>query len=811
MRPELITALEAISEGIVLLRAGPSTVLRAGNPHHKGSGPGGGQFTTGGGSSVTHGKGYAARQRRRKRKLEKLRQKGHATIATLKAKHAKERKSLREKHRKEGASYSDRSSQSKALRATHKAESRQTVDTLKKEARQAFPKSRGQSSKAKEYRERVEKGSQKLGAIHAEERGKMEANHAKERGELSKRHESERQYTRDAHAEQRSDLIEQHNEYHREDARHIIGKARENQKADHWDQRDTLIKDQKQEWRDVKKEHRSERRELATEHKTNPTPGHVQRLAEQKAKHAKELSELKQEHKGYRDKLLGEQKAERAGIKGSIKGELDHNRETHSGRLKDALHSMREDHAEERGTLQEEHAQDRRELAKSHHDIRQHVAKAHRAERKEAASRLKQEIQGRSYDSPIRDLFSRATVERDARAMATAIKPRFAKHRVHKANSAEAILQHMLRQRGWTHAWRRSELSGKQHLNLLEDVRQYGRMYLRHEAESFFDRYGVEIEEQRSIDQDDSELGFIGIGSESAALLSRRTRESDSTILRGIASRAAGALSRFFDRARGFIREVIVAGAMALKGEEPLTDAELFAVDRLTKKQVDYLDKFQREVIANPPKEIAEPTSIIVVGPPPMTPGQFIARLESYGNAPWEVQNVGREVVRKQQVFKAERRVHLLSMAEHRPCKGGEMGCLEQSQLGWQPIGTLREIGDCFCMNNCDCYFEWQDPKGKIHVSPWGRHNPKGFNQPGMPGAQLPGIEFPSGEPAAKELPSGPGPQEKPPRKIKIKPRPEPKVAEPEPLKPGREWPNVPTKEELLNELGVNPDDYETI
>ncbi len=164
MRPELITALEAISEGVILLRAGPSTVLRVGNPNHKGSGPGGGQFTSTGGSGSSHGKSYAKRQRRRKRKLEQLRQKGHAKIAELKAKHAKERKALRSKHRKEGASYSDRSSQSKALRATHKAEARQTIDAIKKEAREAFPKSTGKSSKAKEYRE---KEKQRLSLIEA--------------------------------------------------------------------------------------------------------------------------------------------------------------------------------------------------------------------------------------------------------------------------------------------------------------------------------------------------------------------------------------------------------------------------------------------------------------------------------------------------------------------------------------------------------------------------------------------------------------------------------------------------------------------
>lgn len=100
---------------------------------------------------------------------------------------------------------------------------------------------------------------------------------------------------------------------------------------------------------------------------------------------------------------------------------------------------------------------------------------------------------------------------------------RFGKGKTHKASSAESILKHVLRQRGWTKLYRLAELTGKQLLSLLDDVRQYGRMWLRHEAESFFDRYGVELED--------------------LVLASR-----------GLASRATGALNRFFGRAKGFIR-----------------------------------------------------------------------------------------------------------------------------------------------------------------------------------------------------------------------------------------------------------------
>jgi len=38
-------------------------------------------------------------------------------------------------------------------------------------------------------------------------------------------------------------------------------------------------------------------------------------------------------------------------------------------------------------------------------------------------------------------------------------------------------------------------------------------------------------------------------------------------------------------------------------------------------------------------------------------------------------------------------------------------GCLEQAGLGWQPIGTLDEIGAEECGNNCRCEFEYRNSK----------------------------------------------------------------------------------------------------
>jgi hypothetical protein len=50
--------------------------------------------------------------------------------------------------------------------------------------------------------------------------------------------------------------------------------------------------------------------------------------------------------------------------------------------------------------------------------------------------------------------------------------------------------------------------------------------------------------------------------------------------------------------------------------------------------------------------------------------------------------------------FDEERR--MLRPADHCPT------CLAQAALGWQPIGTLKRIGDSECLWNCQCYFTYR-------------------------------------------------------------------------------------------------------
>src|SRR5208283_2136290 len=72
---------------------------------------------------------------------------------------------------------------------------------------------------------------------------------------------------------------------------------------------------------------------------------------------------------------------------------------------------------------------------------------------------------------------------------ATNRKSRFRPERTSKASSAESILRHCLRALGFTKRWKQGKLTNRQVLKLLKEVRQYGRAWLRHEANEFVYSY----------------------------------------------------------------------------------------------------------------------------------------------------------------------------------------------------------------------------------------------------------------------------------------------------------------------------------
>jgi hypothetical protein len=314
---------------------------------------------------------------------------------------------------------------------------------------------------------------------------------------------------------------------------------------------------------------------------------------------------------------------------------------------------------------------------------------------------------------------------------ATVQSGRFPKSRTHKASSAEAILAHVLKQRGWTRRWDAGRLTDRQRLRLLEDIRLYGRQWLRHEAESFFERYGDVRDEQiprRIRARLDRERG----GSEGARLgmevlndcsgdafnaegnvvqeeraASETTANSGDGLLltRSISDRLLSPLRRWFDRNRGFIQELMYAAAQSQEGTHHLGAQTAQFVDELVQVQRDYLDQFWRDLQAKTPAEIAD-----ILGPPipgivtPYTQGQVIARAESYGNAAWQGgQKVARLRKKASGGSRWERRIMGHPKTEH--CSD----CPPLAKVGWQPIGTLPDIGDTECGGNCLCYFEYSD------------------------------------------------------------------------------------------------------
>lgn len=247
--------------------------------------------------------------------------------------------------------------------------------------------------------------------------------------------------------------------------------------------------------------------------------------------------------------------------------------------------------------------------------------------------------------------------------------------RVHKAGEAWAILKHCLRRTGLLSAYKAGELTGQQALDLLESLREYGRSWLRHEAEVFA---------RRHLDYAGPTRAFEPYGPTEAT------------------KAFAAHVGRFFRRAKTFVRELVVAGAMAVLGPAPLTGEDLDAAEAQAQRQEQFFDLFQADVVKAPPIISPETTTEQVVYPPRMTPGEFIARTEQYGNS---VYSSGQEVARARyiqgKVFDQERGYHV---GADEPCPT----CVERVNLGWQPIGTLRPIGDSECRCHCHCHLAYR-------------------------------------------------------------------------------------------------------
>lgn len=333
--------------------------------------------------------------------------------------------------------------------------------------------------------------------------------------------------------------------------------------------------------------------------------------------------------------------------------------------------------------------------------------------------------------------------------------------RTHKASSAEAILRHCLRSTGCTAAWKADEMTGDEAMVLLEATRAYGRAWLRHEASQVFQAYGKLTNDARVLagvrpdghpqptgdlarsrdlagDPTASIAGLAGHAGPAAdaggvAAVSQvrgldpamdglggagrmsEMREipgiDDDLLARSLAADARHAVSRFFQRARQFSRELILAGAMAIHGPRPLDARDLDEADHQWRVQTGYLEDFERAVMVRTPPELAAETPEAFEPTAPITMGMFIARAESYGAAVWgaaqEIERRG--IVRRSGGAVLERREHV---GPDRPCPG----CVNEANKAWQPPGTLLPIGFCECLENCHCHFEYKYPDGSVRA-----------------------------------------------------------------------------------------------
>jgi hypothetical protein len=146
------------------------------------------------------------------------------------------------------------------------------------------------------------------------------------------------------------------------------------------------------------------------------------------------------------------------------------------------------------------------------------------------------------------------------------------------------------------------------------------------------------------------------------------------------------AVTSWAARVGKYLRELFVAGSLALLGPANLTQPNLVSLAAAHASQLTYLDDFKAEILDGEQQ----------------VDGTLAARAAMYASAAWGVaQGIGRE----QAIASGhthERRVHQGSDA---PCPG----CEEQRDLGWQPIGTLKAIGDSPCRTNCHCHYEYMN------------------------------------------------------------------------------------------------------
>lgn len=173
-----------------------------------------------------------------------------------------------------------------------------------------------------------------------------------------------------------------------------------------------------------------------------------------------------------------------------------------------------------------------------------------------------------------------------------------------------------------------------------------------------------------------------------------RVRASLDTVLDGASERmrlltrqvAAGELSvaEWQTRFMAEAKQAHVAAGVAMRGgTQQMSQADYGAIGQRVRGEYAYVRRFAADLAAGT-----------------MTPAQAEARAELYGHAARMTGRAMEGRLARQRGAVEERRI--LAVADH--CAT----CLSEAARGWQPIGTLRPIGDTECRSNDRCHLEYR-------------------------------------------------------------------------------------------------------
>lgn len=97
----------------------------------------------------------------------------------------------------------------------------------------------------------------------------------------------------------------------------------------------------------------------------------------------------------------------------------------------------------------------------------------------------------------------------------------------------------------------------------------------------------------------------------------------------------------------------------------------------------------------------------IASGKMPLEGNRILQRAQMYANAGTGTYEDARGRFIKASMNGIEEK-RVLGVADHCP------DCLDEASRGWQPIGTLRAIGDSVCLTNCKCHKEYRNANGDV-------------------------------------------------------------------------------------------------